>query len=493
MFMVMSRFGAVLAVAGCLAGLVCGARAQPVSLTEDAKLQGSDTAFAGGSSFGWDSAISGDHAIVGAFTSDEQGDQSGSAYIYRRDQGGAGSWGEVVKLTAFDAQAGDHFGQSVWIEGDTAFVGSPDDDDACVNEPFCQSGAVYVYQRNQGGANNWGLVRKVQPSVLLPGIQFGASVAMNGDTLIVGALGLTAGSAYVFERNQGGADQWGQTAIIHSSDSNGADGFGISVGIDGDVAIVGAVNGFKGNPTGAAYIFGRNQNGPNQWGQVRRLLASDAANGDQFGISVAVRSGSAIVGAPEADGPGVFRGAAYVYGQDVGGAGNWGQVVKLNSPDFRNAIFGYSVAIDQGMAVVGDWRYDRGVAAVDSGAAYIYERDLGGPGNWGVGYRLSPEGIDAFVGGDYFGRSVGVDNGRVIGGAHGTNELGSFTGSAYVFEVEAVCVPDLNGDGELNFFDVSLFLTLFAAMDPTVDFNHDGQFNFFDVSLFLQAYLAGCP
>ena len=124
-------------------------------------------------------AISGDTAVVGACCEDTGGFDAGAAYVFQRNQGGADNWGEVKKLTASDAQASDRFGHSVAVSGDTAVVGAFRED-ALV-------GAAYVFQRNQGDADNWGEVKKLTASDAQDIDFFAHGVAISGDTAVVGA------------------------------------------------------------------------------------------------------------------------------------------------------------------------------------------------------------------------------------------------------------------------------------------------------------------
>ena len=147
-------------------------------------------------------------------------------------------------------------------------------------------------------------VQKLLASDAQAGDAFGVGVAVSGDTAVVGANGedAGAGAAYVFGRNQGGADNWGQVAKLTASDAGADDHFGVSVAISGDTAVVGAdlEAGGAGDPltfAGAAYVFGRNQGGADNWGQVAKLTASDAQAVDLFGVSVAVSGDTAVVGA----------------------------------------------------------------------------------------------------------------------------------------------------------------------------------------------------
>ena len=323
--------------------------------------------------FGCSVAISGDYVVVGADGDDDGGSQAGAAYIYARNQGGTDNWGQVAKLTASDAAAGDYFGNSVAISGDYVVVGARYEMGAGSNY-----GAAYVFDRNFGGPDNWGEVQKLSASDAQNGDQFGISVAISGDTAVVGAHmedgagGTNRGAAYIFNRDEGGTDNWGEVAIIAASDADDYDWFGYSVAISGDTAVVGAVfdDGSATN-SGAAYIFNRDEGGADNWGQVVKLVASDAEVNENFGISVGIYGDYVVVGADQEDGGGTVRGAAYVYDRNLGGMDNWGEAIKLVASDAEDSdYFGMSVAIYGDYAVVGANREDGG--GTDRGAIYIF-------------------------------------------------------------------------------------------------------------------------
>ena len=230
------------------------------SLNEVKKLLASDAQ--AGDSFGWSVAMSGERAIVGARLEDAGGSEAGAAYIYQRGQGGADNWGEVKKLTASDAQAGDEFGFRVAVSGDTALVGARGEDAG-----GSSAGAAYVFGRDQGGVGNWGEVKKLTASDAQAGDEFGYGVAVSGDTAVVGALfedtgGDGDGAAYVFVRDQGGVGNWGEVKKLTALDAQGGDEFGLGVAVSGDTAVVGArLEDTGGDGDGAAYVFGRDQGG----------------------------------------------------------------------------------------------------------------------------------------------------------------------------------------------------------------------------------------
>ncbi len=317
--------------------------------------------------FGISVAIDGDTAIVGADLNDDDGDNSGSVYIFQRDVGGTDNWGEVTKLTASDAATADLFGNSVSINGDTAIVGAWFNDDA-----GSASGSAYIFQRNQGGMNNWGEVTKLTASDAAFNDYFGKSVSISGDIAIVGAwrdddAGNESGSAYIFHRNQGGTDLWGEVIKLTASDTSL--GFGSSVSIDGNTAIVGAsFNITEFNP-GAAYIFSRNFGGTDNWGEVTKITASDGNIQDFFGISVSISGDIALVGA---SGDNNNISSSYIFQRNQGGADNWGQTTKLTpTPTTANrAAFGQSVSIDGEVALIGS--PEDNAISFQHGAAYLY-------------------------------------------------------------------------------------------------------------------------
>jgi hypothetical protein len=380
--------------------------------------------------FGWSVSISGDHAIVGAYFKDGAGTNRGAAYVFSRNHGGTDNWGEVTKLTASDAADYDNFGFSVSISGDYAIVGADSEDGAGTNR-----GAAYVFYRNHGGTDNWGEVTKLTASDAADDDYFGWSVSISGDHAIVGAksedgAGTWRGAAYVFSRNQGGTDNWGEVTKLTASDTADNDWFGYSVSISGDYAIVGADSeDGAGTDRGAAYVFYRHQGGTDNWGEVTKLTASDAADYDNFGVSVSVSGDYAIVGADLEDGAGTARGAAYVFYRNHGGTDNWGEVTKLTASDTADTdLFGRSVSISGDYAIVG--AYGENGAGADRGAAYVFYRNHGGTDNWGEVTKLTASDT---ANNDWFGFSVSISGDYAIVGAHYEDVAGTDRGAAYLY------------------------------------------------------------
>jgi hypothetical protein len=261
--------------------------------------------------FGYDAKVRGDRIVVGSLWDDSR---RGAAYIFERNAGGSGNWGEVRKLTAADRADIDEFGTSVDLYGNTIVVGAHFDDEMTTN-----AGAVYVFERDLGGTGNWGQAKKVTAFDGGADDQFGENVSLFGDTLAVSApndddRAYNAGAVYLIERNQGGADQWGLVRKIHAPDGAAWDLLGVGMDLDGDRLVVGAwASDAFGDKTGSAYLFHRDWNGPGRWGLVQRFLASDAAVESHFGWRVAISGQTLAIGAPQDDEVVENGGACYIY------------------------------------------------------------------------------------------------------------------------------------------------------------------------------------
>ncbi len=383
-----------------------------------------------GDIFGWSVSISGDYAIVGAPHEDTGGLDIGAAYIFHRDQGGADNWGEVTKLIASDFDDSDYFGASVSISGDYAIVGAYGEDTG-----GSYAGAAYIFHRDEGGVDNWGEVNKLTASDAQSNDWFGHSVSISGDYAIIGApyddTLADHGAAYIFHRDEGGVDNWGEVNKLTASNHGAEDQFGCSVSINGDHAIVGAYReDTGGGNAGAAYLFHRDQGGTDNWGEVTILTASDADASDYFGYSVSMGTDYFIVGASRKDIGGNTVGAAYIFYRNQGGADNWGEVTILTAAaavEFDN--FGRSVSISDDYAIVGAFGEDTG--GTDAGAAFLFHRNEGGADSWGEVDKLTASDAQTY---DYFGWSVSIDGDSAIVGARDEDFGGTNAGAAYIFE-----------------------------------------------------------
>lgn len=271
--------------------------------------------------FGYSVDLDGSLLVVGAparFAA-QSSVNSGVVHVFERNEGGADNWGCVTVITAADSASDDRFGNAVAIDGDTIVVGATGDDAPSIN-----SGSAYVFRRNEGGANNWGQTAHISQTDSASVDLFGHDVDIGGDTIVAGVIGAddgcpwtpncNSGAAYVFERNEGGADNWGQSAKITATDSITRDQFGISVAIHDDTILVGAYGDDDlGVDAGSAYLFARNEDGADNWGLEAKLTAENGEPSDRFGAAVAVEEDLALVGSWLSDGQYSNSGSTYLY------------------------------------------------------------------------------------------------------------------------------------------------------------------------------------
>jgi FG-GAP repeat protein len=314
--------------------------------TEQQKLTATDGT--GGDGFGGSVSISGDTVVVGAQWDNDEGFQSGSAYVFVRS---GLIWTEQQKLTATDAGVGDRFGGSVSISGDTVVVGAQWDDN---------KGSAYVFVRS---GTTWTEEDKLTASDGAELDEFGVSVSVSGDIAVVGAPGphgKKKGTAYVFVRS---GTTWTEEDKLNASDPDKGDDFGESVAIDGNSIVVGAPHN---NDKGTAYVFVRSGT---TWTQEAKLNASDRARDDHFGESVAISGDTVAVGAQWDNDEGFRSGSAYVF---VRSGTIWSQQKKLTARDgAKKDEFGESIAISGDTVVIGARLDDD--AGQFSGSAYVHE------------------------------------------------------------------------------------------------------------------------
>jgi hypothetical protein len=266
--------------------------------------------------FAHEVAISGNVISVAALRDDDQGPESGSVYVFRHD---GANWVQEAKLLASDGAEGDRFGSALAAEGDRIVVGSRGDD-----ERGTDSGAIYVFRHD--GAS-WIQEAKLLASDGGPQDQFGFSVDLWGDTILVGALrdddrGYDAGSVYVFRHD---GSSWAQTQKLLASDGHALDHFGVSVALQASTALVGAQwDDDMGTGSGSVYVF-RFDDEAAAWSERTKLLASNGEPWAEFGISVDISGDNAVVGSWLWGLYGVDRGLGYVFtgllGLDCNGNG----------------------------------------------------------------------------------------------------------------------------------------------------------------------------
>ena len=333
---------------------------------------------------------------------------------------------QLAKILPSDGMANDRFGESLSIDGDTAVIGAAF---AEVTANF--SGAAYVFERNLGGRDQWGQTAKLAPANGSEGDLFGVSVSIRGDVVAVGAngddeAGQDAGAVYVFERNADNPNQWDLTAKLIPDDAAPNERFGQSVSV-GSLAIIAS------GDTGAAYVFERDELG--EWQQQARLEVPGGV-----GLTVAVDADTAIVGAPSNISGVADTGLARVFKRttminiDEEEEVFWNEIAVLLASDGRqDDAFGRSVAIDLDTAVIGAVGVDdRGD---DSGAAYIFKRipaeDEEGVETWRETLKLTASDSQA---GDGFGNTVSIDLDLLVVGAPRNDAPRANSGAAYLFK-----------------------------------------------------------
>jgi hypothetical protein len=415
-----------------------------VSFLETAKLTSS--AGAPDSFFGYSIAIDGDTIVVGA-KEDDLGlnvDQ-GSVYVFVKGEGG---WMESARLVASDGAANDQFGVSVGVSGDTVVVGSWFDD----NIGLGGKGSAYVFARPEGGwAGTLHETARLTASDRQHGDLFGASVAISGDTIVVGApfddfgdLWSAQGSVYVFVRPGGSWINMTEGAKLSASDKGTYDRLGSAVAVSGDTVVAGAFGDDVGAKAdqGSAYVFVRG--GPGWFGsqtETAKLTAANGVAGGNFGYSVAVDGDTVVAGALFQNNA---RGAAYVFVEPATG---WASTSAFDAElwmpfEGQYDFFGASVAVSPDRLVVGA-RFGGGPKHADQGAAYVFVKQPG----YGWTSNAPPHARLTAADGaasDQFGSAVGLSGDTVVVGAWGDQfGAGPFQGSAYVFVEQPPTDPGL--------------------------------------------------
>ena len=377
--------------------------------------------------FGQSISASGDWLIVGAPEDDDLGTVSGAAYLYQRL---GSTWVEKQKLHATDGGIGDEFGRKVGISGDIAVVTAPSDFPGGI----FTAGSAYVFERS---GNVWLQTAKIFANDATVEDHFGQAVAISGNRIVIGAddddpVGLSSGSAYVFEKLSG---SWVQTAKLGPSDLAPGDTFGFDVAIEGDAIVVGSLGdeGPSGqNNTGSAYVF---EHVSGSWVERQKLLPSDPTADQSFGVSVSISGATLLVGAAADGTSGLVAGSVYAYEKQ---SGSWVQVQELTARDANpQNLFGSFLAHVGDVAIIG--------ALNDSDSAFtcgsLYEFRRTGSAWTQTGKMLAADGAQ----GGLLGSSVALIGVTAIGGAPRTDDAcpgvqACNSGSVYVFELAPTAV-----------------------------------------------------
>lgn len=366
-------------------------------------------------SFGAAVALSGETAIVGATMLG-----TGRAYAFERS---GSAWTQLSKIEPGDGSRDNFFGSAVAVSGNLVAVGAP----LLTSSGKSEAGRVYLYGRTT--RSSWLQEESLSPTSLTPDSNFGRAVALDGDTLLVGAPGTTiggvsfAGSAYVFVRRGG---SWSQQAVLAPPDGVGAYEFGWAVALSGNTALVTApiADTAAGTAAGKSYVFVRSGT---SWAWQATLVASDGQANDYLGTAAALQGDTAVLGAYNALVRGAyFAGKAYVFSRS---ATTWTQEAQLlPSKSEDGAEFGIAVAISGQTVAVGA-HGDSPIGVSRAGQVHTFERS-GTPASWReTQLARAPDPLKQ----GRFGTSVALSGSTLIAGAPGGNRDASLGGSAYVF------------------------------------------------------------
>ncbi|MFG0256669.1 MAG: hypothetical protein ACF8GE_02080 [Phycisphaerales bacterium JB043] len=436
-----------------------------------------------GDKFGAQVAISGDTMAVAApFYDTATVTDAGAVFVYVRS---GTTWSYQATLIASDPESSDDFagnendiGRTVAIDGDTIVVGAPNH---TTPSPTINPGVVYVFVRS---SNMWSEQQKIGGGN--DGYQFGSSVDIEGDDLVIGersatdnSVGTLVGAAYHYTRSSG---TWSQNFQFTASTPDIGDFFGHTVAISGDTVVVGAPGYDIGSDanTGAVYVF---VDGGSGWSEEDILTADDAAQSDDLASSLDIDGDMVVAGAPgdnitidSVEHPNA--GSAYVFTRS---GANWNDEDKLTASDLEaNDSLGESVSISGNTVVVGAPSEDNGGQSTGIGAMYVYTESSG---DWSelAKYRAADDADD-----ENFAVSVAIDGNTIIAGALNDGTTPTMYGAAYV-QYFVTCDEDFNGDCVVNGGDLGLLLANWGNPGAT-DLNDDGTTDGSDLGLLLAAW-----
>jgi hypothetical protein len=360
--------------------------------------------------FGRSVSIYGNYAIVGADRNDTLNENTGAVYTFEFING---AWTQQSKIISTLGEYDGYFGASVYLEGNRAIIGAYGENE--------NSGSVYIFELN---GNNWNQTAKINPKIVNVNARFGSSVSLSGDRLLIGAYfdnhqGINSGSAYVFDLIDG---NWIQNAILYPGDGANNDFFGASLSLSNNRAIIGSYhNNNNGINSGSAYIFDLN-NG--NWEQTQKINNTLGSSGDYFGSTVSISGNRIIIGSSGEDDNGIDSGTSYIYDLLVD---NWNMTTKLSpSESAYGDNFSNSISILGNIALIGAYKDDD--FGIDSGSAYIFEFD---GESWSLSIKLHALDSEA---GNLFGKEVSLSNNRAVIAANHYNTDGDEFGSVYVFD-----------------------------------------------------------
>jgi imidazolonepropionase-like amidohydrolase len=410
---------------------------------------------------GFSIAVEGRLVVVGVPYDDDNGEDSGSAYVFDGPTGAL-----FHKLRASDGAAGDHFGVAVAIDGGLVAVGAQA---AEASAPY--SGAAYIFDAQTGEQ-----LTKIVPADGAQDDLFGTAIGIENGVVAVGAFrdddhGVDSGSVYLFD-----ALTREQLAKLLPVERAAGDWFGAELAFEDGLIAVGAPrDDDNGDDSGSAYVFDARTGSPVAW-----IIPDDGAPGDWFGSAIDIDADLVAVGAYRADAGVVDSGAAYLFDPQTGA-----QSAKLLPADpAENDFFGGAVAVDGGLAAIAAYSDDDN--GPQSGSVYCFDAATGSQ----LDKIVPDDGATA----DIFGGSLALRQGLLAVGAWRANDPVTDSGSAYAFEITCSCGPaDLAEPfGVLDLSDVTAFISAFVSDDPIVDFDSNGLLDLRDIGIFVSAFTGGC-
>jgi len=334
---------------------------------------------------------------------------AGSVYVYQRDQA-TGDWTEQARLSASDATDwDDRFGRALTTDGQTLIVGATKNGGT--------KGATYIFEKDDAGM--WTETARLTASDAADDYHFGRVLAISGDIALITSLGHSesAGAVYVFQRDPA-TGVWSEHSILTASDAQSDDYFGMTLALEGHTALIAAPPQNEG--TGVVYIFAYDP-ASDTWSETGKLEVEGLEEGHQFGASLGLREGVALVGAPRFD---ENLGAVFVFERDED-SGQWTQQAKLAPFDGQHDRMGSSIAFDGEYAWIGAPR-----AAGFQGAVYLYRRDAA-TGAWVDAKKVTGQELQR---GDFFAGALALRGQLAVVGVLRA-DFGA--GTAIVFEQEA--------------------------------------------------------
>ena len=374
--------------------------------------------------FGYSVAIDGNTLLVGAHKVDIADEKdAGAAYVYVLGDNG---WHQQAKLVAEPFFVGDTLGGNVALKSDMAMLGAMRRDDKGKD-----SGAVISFVRQ---SNNWQQKQIITAPDAKQGDAFGQSISLTENYLVIGAprkdaLGEDSGAAYIYKRED---DVWHYQTKIIANDGKKGDLFGISVAIDGNTILVGAdLHDEKAENAGAVYVYVLDKGA---WEQEAKLVASDAGKTDIFGVRVALSNNTALISArrDDIDGVGVDAGSAYIFERK---GRTWTQKIKLTSPDGEaDDRFGRGVALSADRAIISAMNHDSN--GTNTGAMYVYEKAADG---WKYTSKITAK---VSFPNDRFGWNVGLSENMAVISSPNFNGSGMYSGAVFVQDLNNIRVSN---------------------------------------------------